>query len=650
MNAAHRLIVMKRFVITLLYLSALLSAVCTASGNVNTLEFQRDAFVRAEKALEQNQRSQYWDLLKQLRDYPLYPYLRYYDLKKRTDTATSREVLSFINAFDESPVSANLRTKWLLALAKKGQWQTFLKHYRHTGNRALHCLREQGRAKTIRGYDSSSQLKSIWFTGSDLANECDELIKLWTTKKLITVDMYKQRIRLSLQKANYKLARYLLKQLPEPERKQMDLWLKVYKNPRLLQDSKTLAHADASRLVEKKFPGLAWYYPDQAIQFANSMNQYKHLTIDEGKILQILAISLARSFHPDAEIWLSKVPEKYVSERVKKWKIRTALHKGNWQQVITVYNSLGHSNQQQDRWKYWQARAFSETGQIEKASLLFNKIAQQRSYEGFLAADRLDKEYEFNHKTLNIDYDFVEVLKRNKGMARARELINLKRFSQARSEWNLATAGFTDKQMASAAWLAFKWGWSHQTIITLAGISEWDDLSLRFPVKHIKEINKYTRSTIIDPALALAVIRQESAFQENALSRSNARGLMQLMPATAKQVAQQLKLKLSNLGQLDHADFNIQLGVFYLNDIKHQLMKHPVLAIAAYNAGKSRVQNWLSRTQGVPVDVWIETIPFKETRNYLRNILAYTVVYEKRLGLTVGKMTDRMPPLPEINL
>jgi len=639
---------MKRFVTILLLFSALMPAVYSSSIIASTLDVQRDLFLLAEKALEQNERSQYWDLLKQVGDYPLYPYLRYYDLKKRIDTATSREVLSFLQAFDESPVSANLRTKWLLALAKKGQWQVFLKHYRHTGNKALHCLREQGRTETIQDYDSASQIESIWLTGFDLSAACDELINHWTSKKLITVDMYKQRIRLSLKKNNFKLARFLQSQLTGQDRQQIDLWLKVYQDPRLLMDSKTLEHADASRLIEDKFPALAWYYPDQAIQFANSINQYKNISVDKGKIIQILAISLARSFHVEAETWLNKVPEKNASERVKKWRIRTALHKGNWQQVITHYNSLGNSNRQQDRWKYWQARAFSETGQNEKASLLFHKIAQQRSYEGFLAADMLDKDYEFNHKTLSIDYDFVEVLKNNTGMARARELVRLKRFPQARSEWNLATAGFTDKQMASAAWLAFKWGWSHQTIITLAGLSEWNDLSLRFPVKHIKEIRKYTRSTIIDPALALAVIRQESAFQENALSRANARGLMQLMPATAKQVAKQLKLKLSNLGQLDSPDMNIQLGVFYLNDIKHQLMKHPVLAIAAYNAGKRRVENWLSIKQGVAVDVWIETIPFRETRNYLRNILAYTVVYEKRLGLPIGKMTDRMPPLPTI--
>jgi len=639
-----------KYISTPVFLYYLLtSSVCFSSVTPGQLDIQRDLFIQAELALQEDRRPEYWGLLKQIYSYPLYPYLRYADLKKRIQTASPNEVVSFIGAYGDSPISAKLRTKWLYALAKNNQWPLFLKHYRHTGSKALMCLHETGKIQTLRHYNIASQLKTIWLTGRNLADECNELIDLWDKNKLITTDLVKQRIRLSLKKNNYKLTGYLLKKLSESERRRMEVWLKVYKNPKLLMDSKILKHKDASLLVGAKFSGLAWYHPEEAILFTKKMLNQKHVIVDEGKIIKILAITLARGFHPDAETWLNRVPDKYNSERVKKWKIRTALYKGQWEKVLAHFSQLSANNRSQSRWKYWRARAFNETGEGEKASLLFSKVALERSYEGFLSADKLNMAYAFNHKTLDVDDKFIVVLKNNIGMKRARELIRLKRFSLARSEWNRATAGFTTKQMASAAWLAYKWGWSHQTIVTLAGISEWDDLSLRFPVKHIEEIKKYTQSTIIDPALALAVIRQESAFQENALSRSNARGLMQLMPATAKQVAGQLKFKLSNLGELNRPEVNIQLGVFYLNHIKHQLMKHPVLAIAAYNAGKSRVQNWLSLKQGLPVDVWIETIPFKETRNYLRNILAYSVVYEKRLGLPVGKITDRMPPLPGID-
>jgi soluble lytic murein transglycosylase len=610
---------------------------------------QRQQFIAAEQALDSGERMKYWDILSTLRDYPLYPYLRFMDLQSRISKARTDEILSYIQAFEDSPVSSRLRTVWLQSLADKQQWQDFLKYYKPTNNRSLICLRERARIATLQDYNRNAQIKAIWLSGSSLPEECDTLINYWEKNQLISEQMYRERLRLSLKQNNVKLAQYLLKQLPAGSQKDMNTWIRVYKNPQLIMQKEVLMHADAVSLVRLKFAALAWYYPDKAIEFAEAMPQYSHLDILQGTVKQILAISLARKFHPQADQCLQRVPEKYTSERVIKWKIRNAMQQQDWQQVLAAISTLGKRTREKDQWQYWLARAYAKLGQADKANIIYRELSSNRSYEGFLAADILGMDYTFKHKDLDIDQAFIQSFKNHPGMTRARELMLLKRFSEARSEWNRVTRNLSSRQKASAAWLAYQWGWSNQTIVTLAGLSEWDDLLLRFPLKHMSEINEHTRSTIIDPALALAVIRQESAFQENARSSSNARGLMQLLPSTAREVAQQLQVNLSNLKQLNLPSVNIKLGVYYLNDIKHELMKNPVLAIAAYNAGKSRVRSWLDRANTLPVDVWIETVPFRETRNYLRNILAYSVVYEKRLGLPVRRIRERMPPIPQIS-
>ena len=633
------------FIIGMLFGLLSVSSHATVVKDLN--KDQRNLFLKAELALQTKDRMQYWQLLKKLRDYPLYPYLRSGDLKARLGTAKLQEVQSFLSAYSDSPITSRLRKTWLRSLAKNRQWPLFLKHFKPTTNLALKCLKERALIATNQQYNASTHLKSIWLTGHSLPDECNTLISLWQKNRQITDDLVQQRARLALKTGNTSLARYLTRKLPSANQKKMQVWFQVVSKPALLNSKTVLTHTHASELLMFKFANLAWYQADAAIELLDKIKNSKRFARITGKLKQILAITLARKLHPQAEQWLNAVPANYVTSRVKLWRIRTALHKKKWQQVVDGINGLDTQDRQQDRWRYWQARALSEMGNKQQARAILSDISRNRSYEGFLAADILGQAYAFKHKNLKVDYVFAESLKSDINMQRAHELMKLNRTNLARQEWNRATRHFNKKQLASAAWLAHQWGWRHQVIITLAGIAEWNDLSLRFPLQHLDEINEYTKSTNVDPALALAVIRQESAFAQNAVSRSNARGLMQLLPRTARQVAKQVSVRLTHLSLLNQPGINIKLGVSYLNDIKHKLMQHPVLAIAAYNAGKSRIESWLPNTHTLPTDIWIETIPFKETRNYLRNILAYSAIYEMRLGLPVRKITERMPPIPK---
>ena len=229
---------------------------------------------------------------------------------------------------------------------------------------------------------------------------------------------------------------------------------------------------------------------------------------------------------------------------------------------------------------------------------------------------------------------------------RATELSALQRWVEARREWRWATADMDTQQLKAAAKLAEQLGWHDQAIFTLAKTGYWDDLELRFPMEYADLVEANANLHDIDIAWVFAVMRQESAFMDDARSHAGAMGLMQLMPATARSVARQmLKRKPPRRNELFEPDTNIALGSAYLKQMKGKLGDSAVLATAAYNAGPHRVARWLpART--LPADIWIELLPFDETRGYLRRVLAYTVIYEKRMGRTPTRLQDRLHPVP----
>jgi soluble lytic murein transglycosylase len=234
----------------------------------------------------------------------------------------------------------------------------------------------------------------------------------------------------------------------------------------------------------------------------------------------------------------------------------------------------------------------------------------------------------------------VEALARHPGLLRAYELLHLNRPLMARQEWNLALEDADRDDLKAAARLAQHWDWPSQSILTLARLRQWNDLELRFPLAHRDEITDQAKDHGIDTAWIYAIMRQESAFMSDARSSAGARGLMQLMPRTAKQVARELKQSPVKLEDLYQPEVNIKLGAGYLNKVYRQLQESPVLATAAYNAGPHRVLSWLPK-QSQASDIWIETVPFKETREYLKRVFAYTVIYSYRLGDMPIKLPDQ---------
>jgi soluble lytic murein transglycosylase len=343
--------------------------------------------------------------------------------------------------------------------------------------------------------------------------------------------------------------------------------------------------------------------------------------------------------------FIRQVDMQGANERAHAARLRSALLREDWNQFRAWYETLPSSMQHEARWRYWLARALDGMGESEQAESLYSEVATDRSYYGFMAADRIDAAYHLDHVETPVDPVIMAEIAGLGAVQRARELYYLQRWADARREWLYATSEMSPAQLKAAAKIAEDKGWHDRAIFTLARTGYWDDLELRFPLAHTDLVGEQATRHGIDRAWIFAVMRQESAFMHNARSHAGAMGLMQLMPATARAVSRDvLKRKPPRRHQLLDPETNISLGSAYLKQMKSELGDSSVLATAAYNAGPHRVTRWLPE-RTLPADIWIELVPFRETRRYLQRVLAYTAIYEKRMGQAPTRLSARLHPV-----
>ncbi|MBS4051110.1 MAG: transglycosylase SLT domain-containing protein, partial [Methylomonas sp.] len=294
--------------------------------------------------------------------------------------------------------------------------------------------------------------------------------------------------------------------------------------------------------------------------------------------------------------------------------------------------ALSEAARQEDKWQYWQARALTETGQPQQAAAIFQAIAAHRGFYAFLAADYLRQDIQLNHRPVTATEREVGALEKSSAFQVIDELLAIDRKSEAVGQWRHAIADLDNRQLQVAAKLAQDRQWPSMAIFTLAKAQHWDDMELRFPLWFNNQIQSNAGRNQLDPALVFALIRQESAFDEFAGSPAGAIGLMQVMPKTARQIAGELRQDWNNDFNLLNPDINIRYGSYYFKKVLDQFGGHFVLAAAAYNAGANRIKQWLPKDQDLPADIWIETIPYKETRGYVSSVLMYALIYQQRLN------------------
>jgi soluble lytic murein transglycosylase len=626
-----------------LILCCLLSAPALAADRVS----QRTLFLEAESALERGDQDTYAGLKRQLSGYALLPYLEYRRLTRQLSSQRDQDIQAFLARYDGSVSADRLRKRWLRHLGRQGAWQRFLAFYQPTTDTGLRCQRLNALLKTGEREAALDQVDAIWLQGKSQPKACDPVFAAWEDAGLRTDAKTWQRIELAMSAGEWRLARYLGQRLPSAEREWVSQWVALYKNPRQIEQYQgdRKSHPYRGRMLGQAVRRLAIRDGLEALQEWQRIKKLydfdaQEITRTEHYIIR----NLVREPAQVAYDFIRQVDMGEAGELAHAARMRSALLREDWPQLKAWFDDLPESMRREAKWRYWLARATEGTGDFDRAKALYAEVAQERSYYGFMAADQINADYHLDHIETPVDPLVMAQIANIDAVERARELFYLERWTDARREWIDATRDMNPAQLKAAAKIAEQKGWHDRAIFTLARTGYWDDLELRFPLVHSTLVDENAARNGIDKAWIFAVMRQESAFMHNARSHAGAMGLMQLMPATARAVSRDLKRKPPRRNQLLDPEINILLGSAYLRQMKSELADSSILATAAYNAGPHRVTRWLPE-RTLPADIWIELVPFRETRRYLQRVLAYTAIYEKRMGHEPVRLRYRLHPV-----
>ena len=610
---------------------------------------QRARFLQAERALEQGELDRFLNLKQGLSDYPLLPYLDYQALLRRLPEVTPTQFETFAEQASDTPLVSRFRARWLDHLALKEKWRVYVSIYQPSANSKRECQFIQGLLAVGERKRGLGRVPGVWLSGTSQPAACDPVFEAWRNAGQMTDELVWERIALAFERRNAKLARYLGRFLSTQERVWLDRWLLVHRKPQEVGAPGAFAEAHPYRTTIAAYglKRLATKDPDEAKRLWNRLESEFRFDDEEAYAIERrIALAKAQKEWDTGAEWLSATQANADDEDLHERRVRLALSHQDWPRVREWIDAMPDGLKSTERWRYWLARALAMTGDHEQADALFLALSKERDYHGFMAADQVDRPYHLEHRPVEPSPDAGARLARIPAVSRARELFELGRLDEARREWRIVIARLGDDTEAvqSAAKLAQEWGWHDQAIFTLARTRYWDDLELRFPLEYRRWIDGAAQSRQVNNSWVYAVVRQESAFSQDARSPAGALGLMQLMPRTARYIARKTSQPSPKHRDLYEPSTNIALGTAYLDRVLERFDGNGVLATAAYNAGPARVSQWMPE-ETLPADLWIETIPFTETRRYVQRVLAYQVIYDRRQGREPERLRELMPPV-----
>ena len=533
--------------------------------------------------------------------------------------------LKFIH--EDAPLSKKLREKWLYQLARSKDWNGFSQIYQPSTDLNLQCFYNFSLYSQGKTTEALTAAKNIWLSPQSQPPGCTQLFKLLQNSPFFTEELISERIILALDNRNITLAGYLLGLYKNPRRADQKLLFAVHQNPHRIQEITAGPLHDYFYLYGLK--QLIALNMDKAIYYWKMPKTQKLLNHSEKQaFLAHLSLYKAMRNNEDTNHWFAQVEPHYYNDVLLDWQIRFALKRQQWLLVETLIHH--YHDKENPCWQYWLARSLEAQGKHEEADTIYAPLAKTRHYYGFLASLRLKKTPHFqNESTAN---NLLRLKPYQPFTNNIRTLYLTKKTQEASRLLNDFTSELPkEDKIALLYWLNHDLQW-HAKSVYLSNDEELSNqLALRFPLAYNQNISKHAKTYAIPEAFIYAIIRQESGFREDVVSAAGARGLMQLMPSTAKLVAKMAKIPYYNQDQLFLWQNNINIGIAYLSTLAKRFSSHPILMAAAYNAGPRQVVYWLKNHPPTQMDIWIETLPFQETRNYLKNVIAFYTVYEYRM-------------------
>ena len=567
-----------------------------------------------------------------LRAYPLYPYLQAERIRQAftTDpTAADRRSVGFLATYGVLPVGVALRRSWLESLAQRAQWDTFLGVFREAGaSEALRCQALSARIATGQTALLGPLLVRQWLTTHEVP-ECDIPYAWGMDHGIITAELLERRARLALQAGNTGLARQLIARLPENQAAPLQQWAALLDAPQRSVDALLAAPATAV-LPEALLAGwsrLARQNPDDAVDRYAQLVRTRNLNSETASAFALnVALPLAWRRDARAEDFFARVSTHDLDDSALEWRARAAMWAGNWPLVMQSIAVMSEANRLSARWRYWTARAADQAGDAVLARQLFTALAPDDNYYSGLAAAHLRITVAPHPQALGRDAAVLARLELIPALVRAHELLLAGMRAQAMTEWQFAFDDLTPGERQQAVPLIADWGWYDLAVTVATSLHIFNDYSMLYPQPFQPSVTAAAHAAQLPVTLIYSVIRQESLYRTDVVSSAGARGLMQLELSTAKPTARALRLPTPHMADLFDPQINSTLGAEHLHMLLDKVDGQLPLALAAYNAGIAAASRWLPADRIAP-DVWVENIPYNETRNYVQRILWHTVVY-----------------------
>jgi len=652
MTRIDRVFIQQFMLFTLLIGLALLPRAYAIDSNSDDLIQQRQAYT---KALQLARKGEWRSLRKQrqsLVEYPLYPYLLYADLIAGMRYSRRVEVRNYLTSYEGTVKATYLQGRWLDYLVRHRHWQSYVDFYSlnsyatDTANTSRQCHFHLSQYRLGKKTEALQAGLLLWTEGKSQPKACDKIFGLLIRGGHISEALAWERFNKAIMSHNYQLARYLRRFFISPQyQKRYNTYYSVDRLPARVSQYEdfTEQSSDEHNILEHGLKHLARKDPVNALKH---WTQYQKTHEFSHSAQANVVSAIVKALYKDGR---QATADGYFVEHLDllnqalaggltEWRIREALRELDWPAVKHWLARLPQANKEKNNWRYWAIRSMEELPTIESEAnilTLTRALARERDFYGFLASDKLAQEYSLNYQPLDVAEVHVVNLSRQPAIQRARELLFHGLSLDASREWRSATASFITQDWLAAAVLANRWQWHSKAIASLGTAKQYDDIQIRFPLAYVAQINLAAEKTKIPAYMLFALARQESGFNATATSPAGAMGLIQVMPATAKETARKYKIPYHSKRQLHDANTNVPIGANYYKGLIKRFGNNRILATAAYNAGPHRVSRWQKDSAGkLPFDIWISLIPFKETRSYVRNVLMYSVIYSRKLGLT----------------
>ncbi|ENM3933822.1 murein transglycosylase [Vibrio cholerae] len=618
----------------------MLSTVCAVSStdaSALDLEAQRALYEKSQRWLDEKNVSAYQGVRKQIANYPLTPYLDYRVFLIDIGNKSPIVVRNFIDSHQEFPFAGRTAAPYLDALARGKKWTTFLQFQTQEPiTETYRCHYYYAKSQTGLRKEAFEGAQKLWMNGASIADACDPLFSEWRKVGGLNDEWVLKRALLAFEGRNRSLIVYLNRQLKsQAAQAQGQGMLELFDKPErvLAYSRKAAKNAINQQMAELALQKWARENTAAAQKVFNEVAAAQGWGKEQKiRVGSFIALRLMETEDSLLAKWRDDITRQSKEVRLIEARARLALRNTDWRGLTSWIALLPEHDRNSSRWQYWLARSELALGKSKEGKQRLNNLLGQRNFYSIAAANQLQRPITYPTSTTKLDMQWIRDHQR--ALERIKELIMLDKLAAARSEWNWLLDRASQKEKEMLAAYASNAGWYQMMITATISASLWDNTQLRFPIVHKHLFTLHGQKNGIDPVTLMSLARQESAMNADARSPVGARGIMQIMPDTARYTAKKYRLNYSNPDELFQVGKNIEIGSRYLSSLLDRYNQNRILAFAAYNAGPSRVDTWLRRSQGqLDVYAFIEAIPFAETRGYVQNILMFENYYRDLMGV-----------------